>query len=291
MNRRDFLKKGALGVAGVLVGGSMLGAVGGSFTSCGPTDKRIGLQLWSVREMMGTDAEGTLKRLSEIGYRELETANYQDGKVYGMTPADFRALVEKYGMKVTSCHIGRGWDPAEEAQIMAWWDQAIVDHKALGCKYIVVPSIFIGDTLEGLKGICEYFNKVAAKVKAAGMMFGYHNHNFEFREIEGVIAYDYMLENTSKDVNFEMDVYWVRAGGKEPVDYLNKYAGRFPVLHIKDDDIIGDSGKIDFAPIFAAAYAQGMKDFYVEVERYPLPPDICVEKSFDFLNAAEYVKK
>jgi sugar phosphate isomerase/epimerase len=174
---------------------------------------------------------------------------------------------------------------------MAWWDKAIEDHKALGCRWIVVPSMFPPSTQAELKAVCDYYNNVAAKAKAAGLGFGYHNHNFEFRDVEGKLMYDFMLENTSADVMFEMDVFWVKAGGQDPVEYLNKYAGRFPVLHIKDDDIIGDSGKIDFAPIFEAAYAQGMKDFYVEVERYPLPADICVEKSFDFLNAATFVKK
>jgi sugar phosphate isomerase/epimerase len=88
-----------------------------------------------------------------------------------------------------------------------------------------------------------------------------------------------------------MDVYWVAQGGADPVAYLNKYAGRFPVLHIKDAEIIGASGTMDFGPIFDAAYAQGMKDYYVEVERYgSLPPEVCVQKSFDFLEAATYVK-
>ncbi len=291
MDRRDFLKRSALTIAGAFVGGSVFTGLVGTTTSCGPVDKRMGLQLWSVREAMGQDADATLKKIAEIGYRELETASYQDGMVYGLSVADFKALADKYKLKVTSAHVGRSWDPARETEILAWWKQAIADHKALGCKYIVVPSIFLGDSLAGVKSICDYFNKVAAMAKEQGLVFGYHNHNFEFREIEGQVAYDFMLENTSKDVAFQMDVFWVKAGGKDPIEYLNKYAGRFPVLHIKDDDIIGDSGKIDFEPIFSAAYAQGMKDFYVEVERYPLPPEICVEKSFDFLNAAPYVKK
>jgi sugar phosphate isomerase/epimerase len=291
MDRRDFLKTSALTLAGAIVGGSIISGLAGS-AGCTPTpkNKRIGLQLWSVRELMNQDPEGTLKKLAEIGYSELETASYQDGKIYGLAPADFRALADKYGLKVTSCHIGRGWDPEKEEEIMAWWAAAIADHKALGCKYIVVPSIRFGETIESVDAICGYFNRVAQMVKEAGLSFGYHNHNFEFKEMDGQIPYDYMLAHTSADVFFEMDVYWVKAGGQDPVDYLKKYAGRFTVLHIKDDDIIGDSGKIDFAPIFEAAYAQGMKDFYVEVERYPLPAEICVEKSFDFLNAAPYVK-
>jgi sugar phosphate isomerase/epimerase len=193
-------------------------------------------------------------------------------------------------MKVSSCHIGRGWNPEQEAEIMAWWTQAIADHKAMGCRYIMVPSIRIGSTIEDVAAICTYFNRVGAMCKAQGITFGFHNHANEFRSIDGQIIFDYMVANTTADVVYEMDVYWVKEGGQDPVAYLKKYPGRFPLLHIKDDDIIGASGKIDFAPIFEAAYAQGMKDYYVEVEKYPLPADVCVQKSFDFLNVAPYVK-
>ena len=291
MDRRDFLKKSALTLAGAIVGGSVIsGLVGSEGCTPVPKNKRIGLQLWSVREAMRQDPEATLKRLAAMGYSELETADYADGKIYGFTPTEFRALAEKHGLKVTSCHIGRGWEPEKEEEIIAWWAAAIADHKTLGCRYIVVPSIRLGDTIESVDTICGYFNRVGAMVREAGMSFGYHNHSFEFKEIEGQIPFDYMLAHTSSDVFFEMDVYWVKDGGGDPVDYLTRYAGRFPVLHIKDDDIIGDSGKMDFAPIFEAAYAGGMETFYVEVERYPLPPEICVEKSFDYLNFAPYVK-
>lgn len=291
MDRRDFLKTSALTLAGAIVGGSLIAGLAGS-AGCtpAPVNKRIGLQLYSLRDAMREDPAGTLQKIAAMGYTELETASYDGGKMYGYTPAEFRALVEGLGMKVTSCHIGRAWNSEEEADIMAWWTQAIADHKALGCKYVVVPSIGLGETLAELDGICGYFNSVAAMAKAEGLTFGYHNHSGEFKEIEGQIIFDYMLAHTTPDVAFELDVYWVAEGGQDPVAYLNKYAGRFPVLHIKDDSIIGNSGKLDFEAIFNAAYAQGMKDYFVEVERYELPAEICVEKSFDFLNGAAYVK-
>jgi sugar phosphate isomerase/epimerase len=291
MDRRDFLKKSALTIAGAIVGGSVFSGLAGS-TGCSaaPKNKRIGLQLYSLREMMGQNPEETLKLIATMGYKELETASYDGDKIYGYTPKDFRALVEGLGMKVTSCHIGQSWDPAREAEIMAWWEKAFEDHKALGCKYIIVPSARYGDTLESLKATCDYWNRLGAIAKKKGLTFGYHNHAHEFQKIEDQIAYDYMLQNTGNDVVFEMDVYWVTQGGYNPVDYLQKYAGRFPLLHIKDDSIIGNSGKMDFEAIFNAAYAQGMKDFYVEVEQYELPAEISVEKSYDYLEAAPFVK-
>lgn len=235
---------------------------------------------------MRNDPKGTLAAVAAMGYTELETASYDNGKVYGFTPAEFRTIVEDLGMKISSCHIGGG-RPMDDA----WWKQAIADHKAMGCRYIVIPSFGLGRTIEELAAMCTYFNHAAALCKAEGIVFGYHNHNAEFRKVDDQVIYDYMLANTTPDVTFEMDVFWVKAGNADPVAYLNKYAGRFPVLHIKDDDIIGASGKIDFAPIFEAAYAQGMKDYYVEVERYgSLPPEVCVQKSFEFLEVAPYVK-
>ncbi|MDR2913164.1 MAG: sugar phosphate isomerase/epimerase [Alistipes sp.] len=294
MDRRDFLKRGALGIAGAIVGGSVIGSLAGLTTSCAPAagKKRIGLQLYSLREAMGQDPKATLTAIAEMGYTDLETANYADGKVYGFTPAEFRTFVEGLGMKVESCHIGGGRVPAPEEveERMSWWRQAIADHKAMGCKYIVVPSFRMGSTIEDLAAVCAYFNQVAAMCKAEGIVFGYHNHSSEFRSIDGQVIYDYMLANTSADVVYEMDVYWVQEGGQSPVAYLQKYAGRFPVLHIKDDDIIGASGKMDFEAIFNAAYAQGTTDYYVEVEKYPLPAEVCVQNSFNFLDVAPFVK-
>lgn len=291
MDRRDFLKKSALTVAGALVGGSVIsGLMGSAGCSSAPKHKRIGLQTYSLREMMGQDPEGTLKLIAEMGCAEIETANYDGGKIYGYTPQEFRTLVEGLGMKVKSCHVGRQWEPEKEAEIMAWWNKAFDDHKEAGCKYVIMPSMRLGDTVESIQEYCDYWNRLAAMAKEKGLKFGFHNHAAEFREIEGRIAYDYMLQNTTDDVVFEMDVYWVSQAGHDPVAYLSKYAGRFPLLHIKDDSIIGNSGKLDFEAIFNAAYAQGMEDFFVEVEKYELPPEISVQKSFDYLDTASFVK-
>jgi sugar phosphate isomerase/epimerase len=292
MDRRDFLKKGAYGIAGAVIGGGIMASLAGLTTSCVPGEKRVGLQLYSLRDAMGDNPESTLEKIAAMGYKELETANYNDGKVYGYTPADFRALVEELGMKVSSTHTGGpgNWRN-DEAGAMEWWKKSIADHKAMGCRYIVIPGIGHGDTVESVQAVCDYFNKIGAMCKAEGLTFGYHNHSGEFKLVGDKAILSYMIENTSSDVNFELDVYWAKQGGQDPVEYINKYAGRFPLLHIKDDSVIGESGKIDFEPIFAAAYKQGMKDYYVEVEQYsPYPPEVCVERSFTFLDTATYVK-
>lgn len=293
MDRLEFIKKSLYAAAGVVAGGAAVSGLA-SLTGCSEQEKAakiIGLQLYSLRDMASQDVVSTVAKVAAMGYKTLELAGYngEKGLVYNMAPADFRALVEKHGMKITSSHLATKYEIGDEETAYAWWDKAIAVHKELGCKYIVQPSYPGAETLEELKAKCVYFDNIAAKAKEAGMQFGYHNHDGEFKELEGEIIYDFMLANT-KNTIFQMDVYWVTKGGYSPVDYLNKYKGRFPILHIKDESIIGDSGTIDFKPIFEAAYAQGMKEFYVEVERYTLPPENCVERSFDFLDVAEYVK-
>lgn len=293
MNRRDFFKKGAWGMAGVLVGGSAVSGVLGleGCTGGSRKEKRIGLQLYSLREMMGRDPQGTLELVAKMGYKELETAGYRDGKLYGYAPAEFRKIAEDLGMKVSSAHLGQNYKPENEADIMAWWNKALDAQAEAGCRYAVQPSMHVGQSLEEIKGWCNYFNKVGEMAAAKGLKFGFHNHAGEFVKVEDKIVFDYLVENTDpKKVFFEMDVYWVQRGGYDPVEYLNKYPGRYTTLHIKDESIIGESGKLDFKAIFEAAYAQGMQDFYVEVEKYTLPPENCVERSYDFLYNADFVK-
>ncbi len=285
--------RGALAAAGALIGGTALADIL-DLPSDGDEKrkvKRIGLQLYSLREAMKEDPEATLAAIAAMGYTELETAGYADGKLYGYEPEAFRKIVEDMGMKVSGAHLNFKYTPATEAEALAWWEKAFDAQVAVGCRYAIQPSMQIGPTLADLKAYCDFYNKLGEVANAKGLRFGFHNHAKEFELLEGKMVYDFLLENTDPaKVFFEMDVYWVQKGGCDPVEYLKKYAGRFPVLHIKDESIIGESGQIDFQPIFEAAYAQGMKDYYVEVEKYTLPAEICVQKSFDFLYAAPYVK-
>lgn len=291
MDRREFLKRGALAAAGAAVSGSVLSGLVG-LSGCAKKEKRIGLQLYSLREAMGEDPLQTLKLVSEMGYKELETAYGKgDGTIYGYAPAELRKICEDLGMAVSGCHVGKPYDPENTEATMEWWNQTIDLYAAAGCSYVVMPWFQIGETLDSVKQYADYFNSIGQVANAKGVKFGFHNHAGEFRTIEDHVVMDYLIENTDPaNVFFELDVYWAKEGGVDPAAYINKYAGRFPVLHIKDESIIGDSGKLDFKPIFEAAYAQGMKDYYVEVEKYTLPPANCVEKSYDYLFNAEFVK-
>ena len=257
--------------------------------------KEIYIQLYSVRDDIKADYEGTIAKVAEMGYTGVEAAGYGDGKFYGLSPEDFKKSIENVGMEVLSSHTARpladsipatNWD-----EVWAWWDTAIKAHKEAGMKYIVTPWMKTPATLADLQAYCDYYNQIGEKCNAAGLRFGYHNHNFEFKEIEGELMYDYMLKNTDPSkVFFQMDVYWVGEGGKNPVDYFNNYPGRFELLHIKDELELGKSGKVDFEAIYDNAGTAGAKYMIVEVERYTGTPFEGVKESYDFLNDAPFVK-
>jgi sugar phosphate isomerase/epimerase len=256
--------------------------------------KEIGLQLWSVRADMADDAVATIQQVGEIGYDFIEAAGYSDGKFYGMEPLEFKRLLNENGLRFLSSHTGQNLpDEDNWEQTMQWWETCIAAHAKAGVKYIVQPSMDEKGygSLEDLKRYCDYFNTVGEMCAEQGIEFGYHNHDKEFESVDGVTRYDYMLQNTNPEkVFFQLDLYWITVGGKDPVDYFEEYPGRFTLWHIKDEKELGESGMMDFEPIFAKAKQAGMKHIIVEVERYNFEPLVSVEKSYDFLMQAEYVK-
>lgn len=288
MDRREFLKRSLLASAGALVGGSLLM---NSASARERGEKIVGLQLYSLRDAMKKNVPGTLKKVSNMGYTILETAGYGDGKLYGYAPAEFRKMVEDLGMQVSGAHLGRNYTKETEREVLDWWRVALDAQAEAGCNYAVQASYPIGDKLDDIKLYCDYFNKVGELAKARGLRFGFHNHAKEFEKREGEVIYDYMMANTDpNNVMFELDVYWAGKGGVSPVAYIEKYQGRIPLLHIKDETAIGASGEIDFGPIFDAAYRNGVESYFVEVERYDATPEKDVQKSYAFLNAAPYVR-
>jgi len=258
------------------------------------TDKFIGIQLWSVRNDMNADPEGTLKALGEMGYGFVEAAGYSEGKFYGMDPVEFRELVEASGMKFLGSHTGQDIPEGVDMEVvMAWWDKTLAAHKAAGVEYVVMP--WMGRTghesLEGLKRYCDYFNAVGEKANAHGLRFGFHNHAEEFKELEGEIIFDFMLNNTDPEkVMFQLDLYWVVVGGKDPVDYFQRFPGRFESWHVKDEKEVGASGNIDFERIWGYADLSGMKNYVVEVEDYNYEPLESVRISLEYLMNADFVK-
>jgi sugar phosphate isomerase/epimerase len=147
-------------------------------------------------------------------------------------------------------------------------------------------------TLEDLQTYCEYYNEIGRRCKEKGLSFGYHNHSFEFVRIENAMMYDYMVEHTNPEfVFFQMDVYWTVMGRQSPVDYFNKYPGRFEQLHIKDNKELGQSGMVGFDAIFKNTDVAGTKFLIVEVERYNFTPEESVQISLEYLLKCPLVKE
>lgn len=292
------MKKRSYSFAAILLCGLLMisACTQGQKTETAPKGKDIYVQLYSVRDDIRSDYDATIAAVAEMGYTGVEAAGYNEGQFYGMSPADFKKSIEDAGMEVLSSHTSRPLadNPAETNwdETWAWWDTAIQAHKDAGMKYIVAPWMPTPATLADLQAYCDYYNQIGERCNAAGLRFGYHNHSFEFKEIEGQLMYDYMIENTDPDkVFYQMDVYWVIEGGHDPVAYFNKYPGRFEQLHIKDETEIGRSGKVDFENIFNNVDESGAKYMIVEVERYTGTPLEGVKESYDYLNNATYYKE
>ncbi|WET71752.1 sugar phosphate isomerase/epimerase [Sphingobacterium sp.] len=283
---------------GTLVAGCMMLAVSPTFAQQKAAKKEIGLQLYSVREEIGKNPnfDQILQKISALGYTGVEAAGYKDGKLYNLSPQEFKAKVEKAGMKVISSHATKTLSDKELAsgdftESLKWWDECIATHKAAGMKYIVTPWMDVPKTLKDLETQCRYLDAVGAKCRQQGIVYGYHNHSHEFRKVEDKVMYDYMLEHTNpENVFFEMDVYWAVMGQVSPVDYFNKYAGRFKALHIKDHREIGQSGMVGFDAIFNNSKVAGLQYIFVELEETRNDIYTGLQQSIDYLKKASFVK-
>ncbi|MDR1527386.1 MAG: sugar phosphate isomerase/epimerase [Dysgonamonadaceae bacterium] len=259
--------------------------------------KDIALQLYSLREDFSKDFDAAIKATGDAGYTAIEAANYGDGKFYGKTPEDFKAAVEAAGMKVRSSHTTKTLSEKELrtkdfSESLAWWDKAIDAHVAAGMQYIVAPGMNMPKTLADLQTYCDYYNVIGQKCKEKGLSFGYHNHAYEYVKIEDVLMYDYMLEHTNPDlVFFQMDVYWTVMAQQSPVEYFQKYPGRFTLLHIKDRKELGQSGMVGFDAIFKNTDVAGTKHLIVEVEQYNYTPVESVKVSLEYLLNCPLVKE
>ncbi|MDR0415433.1 MAG: sugar phosphate isomerase/epimerase [Prevotellaceae bacterium] len=260
------------------------------------TKKNIALQLYSLRDDFKNDFDAAIKATKEAGYAAVEAASYGSGKFYGKTPEEFKAAVEAEGMVALSSHTTKTLSEKELSEkdfseSLAWWDETIAAHHAAGMQYIVAPWMDVPKSLADLQTYCDYYNAVGQKCREKGLSFGYHNHAHEFDRVEDVVMYDYMLEHTNPElVFFQMDVYWTVMGRQSPVDYFQKYPGRFTLLHIKDHRELGESGMVGFDAIFKNLDKAGTKHLIVEVEQYSCPPAESVKRSLDYLLSCPLVK-
>ena len=285
MKRREFLTYTAAAAGALMLP---------SFTLA--SKKKMGLQLYTLRDVIMKDVAGTLKQVAGLGYQELETFGYGDGKLFGMPSSEFTSLVKGLGMKITSGHYGTGQgNPAAKGTLVNDWERAVADAKEAGQEFMVVAYLQDSErkSLDDYKKVCELINKSAEVCKKYGIRLGYHNHAFEFDKIDNQVPYDLMLkELDAKNVSMEMDLYWVVNAGQDPLQFFAKYPGRFEQWHVKDMDktdrglqVNVGTGRIDFKAIFAKASQAGLKHLYVEQEAYPINPIESIKAN------ADYVKK
>ena len=279
MNRRDFLVRTAGALAATRFPDPLLPR---SPASLG----RIGIQLYTVRDQFAKDPEGTLARLAQIGFTEVEFAGYPPGK-----PSDLRKLLDKYHLAGVSSHVGF-------SALQSGWDQTLENAVVVGQRFIVVPSLPQSQrrTLDDVKRVAAAFNKAGQSAQRDGLQFCYHNHDNEFPLIEGAVPYDVLLAETDpRLVRFELDLYWITKAGKDPLEYFAKWPGRFPMVHVKDMDatprqFFADLGKgiIDFPKIFRQAKQAGIQHYLYEQDETPGDVFASAKASYDYLRALRF---
>jgi sugar phosphate isomerase/epimerase len=312
--KREFLKKLSL----MTVAGLMAGSVAPVLASTKSTvaaagKKKIGLQIYSLGKELTDNVPAGMKKIAEIGYSTIELAGYGNRKMGQYEVDAYRKIVDDAGLKITSSHVNpatRNFTRENVASIYEFWKQAVEDHVKLGVNTLVQPMMPSIETQDDAKLVCEVFNHTGEIAKAAGIKWGYHNHNMEFKRIAkpgetpptgpfasfmpfGDVIYDLLLAGTDPNlVFFEMDVYWTVMGQMDPLEYFEKYPTRFPVLHIKDRSVLGQSGMMNFENIFKKAYANGLVDYYVEIEKIKanMTQFDGVKGCFDYLNNSSFVK-
>ena len=260
--------------------------------------ERVGLQLYTVRDLMKKDFEGTIAKVAQIGYNEVEFAGY-----FGKSPQDVRKILDVNKLTSPSEHV-----PYEDVEKK--WPETLEAAHTIGQKFVVCPWIEVSQRKEadGWKRAAELFNRAGEASQKAGIQFAYHNHAFEFEPspaLGGKLVYDFLLAETDpKLVKMEMDLCWITVGGHDPLEYFNRYPGRFPLVHVKDWSTKGPGGhdyegatgpnskpghlvdpgqgEVDFKRIFAQSDKAGIQHYFVENDE-PKSPFDDLKISHDYL--------
>ena len=250
--------------------------------------ERIGVQLYTVRSQMGPDrgprsVEETLQGVAQIGYREVQFAGY-----FGRTPRQIRSALDAAGLGAPGAHVPL-------SALREDWDESLEAARVMGHRYLLVAWIPGEErqTLDGYRRIAELFNSAAEQARAAGVLFAYHNHDYEFARLEGRVPYDVLLAEASQElVKMEMDLFWITRGSGDPFAYFRAYPGRFHSVHVKDMDrrdgmVEVGRGTIDFARIFAQQEQAGIRHYYVEHDSPERPMD-SIRESYEYLRRLEF---
>ena len=245
----------------------------------------IGIQLYTVRDQMRADMSGTLARLAQIGYKEVEFAGY-----FGRTPAQVKEMLTQHGLASPSTHVSIE---------LARQDKTLDDAVATGHRYVTVPSLPRSAlaTADAVRRTADEFNAIAARAQSRGLRFAFHNHDAEFRPVDGIVPFDVLVNGTDASlVFFQVDVFWMVKGGRDPRAFIGDHPARVPMLHIKDSagppthaQVDVGAGTIDFAGILRedASRANMIKSVFLEHDS-PADPMVFAKTSFDYMSNLEY---
>lgn len=302
-SRRIFIKNGSITLAGsALLPVHIL-------KEQKSTSHVLGIQLWTVKDYMEKDAAGTLKRLSEIGYKYVEGAGYDNRKFYGYKAADFKKLLNDNGLKMQSGHNflgGKVWDKANN-DFTDEWKNTIEDAAAVEMKYVISPGVdeSLCKNTDDFKWYMDLFNKTGSLCKRAGLIFAYHNENYEFNHsLDGTRLYDLLLKLTDKSlVAQQIDIGNMYEPGGRAMDYLKRYSGRFFSMHVKDEikkdttaqkgevyesTVLG-KGVIGVKDIVDFAIKSGTKYFIIEQESFQGKTSLeCANEDFKMMTRWGY---
>lgn len=243
----------------------------------------VGLQLYTVRDLLERDFEGTLAEVARLGYRQVEFAG-----IAGSSPEQTLTIMKRHGLIAPAAHVSY-------EQLERELSKHLQTARAMDQKFIVCPSVDASRlaTIDDWKRVCRTFNAIGAQSKNAGLSFAYHNHDFEFLPVNGQIPYDIVLAETDPAlVKMEADLYWMTKAGRDPVTYFQRYPGRFPLLHLKDmtpDGAITEVGKgvVDFKRVLAHSQLAGVAYCFVEHD-HPAHPLQSIEESLKYLQHLEF---
>lgn len=246
---------------------------------------KIGVQLYTVRDLMKASVERTMSQVAAIGYKEVEFAGY-----FNRPPRSIKQLLDDNGLGSPSAHIGLD-------ALRGPWNRTLSDAAEIGHKWLVIASTGDSDrdSVEAIKRTADLIHKAADDAKFYKIRLAYHNHDVEFRQVGGKRMFDQLLELTTPgDLQVEMDLYWITKGGGDPLDYFKRWPGRFPLVHVKDagpapqypmEDV--GKGTIKWAEIFAHQKEAGIKHYFVEHDS-PADPIASITASYRYLRALQF---
>lgn len=285
MQRRHFLQQAGLLTAGTIALSQQ--------TLLANSPKKIidpfGVQLFSVRQILPDDPKGVMTQLAKMGYKQFESFAGPKGFLWGMEPMELKSFLNGLGVTMVSTHFNYMGVKDKPDELKKNIEMA---HEA-GLNYLICPYIGAQKSWDEWKKVADQLNQVGEEVTKAGLKFGYHNHDYSFKPLDGKLPQDYLLTNTDpKKVMFELDLCWIDVAGVDTASHLKTYGKRYELCHIKDykkvdgkpvQDDLG-KGNVDFKKTVRLALNSGIKYFIVEQEQYPESPLISLK------NDAEYMK-